>query len=73
MVATGDDAERLRLGQEILAVHDENVFMIGTVTAPFLPTVVNTSLGNVYQETVSSYRVHNEGVTAFEQVFYRNA
>ncbi len=72
MVAAPDDETRISNGQEILAIHDENVFMIGAVMSPFNATVVNSNLGNVFKETVASYRTHNEGGTGFEQVFYRS-
>jgi peptide/nickel transport system substrate-binding protein len=73
MVATADDAERISLGQQILGIHNDNVFMIGAVTMPFQPVVCNTSLGNVFRESVASYRAHNEGVTAYEQLYFKSA
>ncbi len=73
MMAAPDDETRLQLGQEILAIHDENVFMIGAVMVPFQPTVVNSRLGNVLQEAVYANSTHSEDITRFDQVFYRDA
>lgn len=67
-----DDETRLRLGREILAMHDENVWIIGTVSAPFQPVVVADDLVNVKEEAVGSYRTGHEGVTWPEQLFYRH-
>jgi peptide/nickel transport system substrate-binding protein len=70
LVAAPDADARLALGQQILSVHDQNVFMIGTVTAPFQPTVVNNKLVNVLEVGVHSNRARHEEVTWFEQVSY---
>jgi peptide/nickel transport system substrate-binding protein len=72
MKATTDEEERLKLGREILKAHDENVYMIGTVTAPFQPTVVSGDMANVREEAVGSWRMGHEEVTWIEQVFYNN-
>jgi peptide/nickel transport system substrate-binding protein len=72
MQSAATDEERLAAGQEILRIHDENVFMIGTVTLPFQPFVVSNRLGNVMQDAVASYRSQLEQFTQFEQVYYRS-
>jgi peptide/nickel transport system substrate-binding protein len=72
LVAEADTDARIELGRQILAVHDENVFMIGTVTAPFQPTVVSNNLVNVLEEGVHSNRARHEEVTWFEQVSFTN-
>ena len=73
MVTTTDDATRLDLGRQILGMHDENVWMIGTVTTPFQPTVVNNNLGNVVAEAVGSWRAGHEQIAYFEQIYYKNS
>lgn len=70
LVAEPDDAKRLELGQEILKAHDENVYMIGTVTTPFQPVVVKNNLVNVLENGVHSNRAKHEEVTWFEQVWF---
>ena len=72
LVAEADPEKRIALGQQILAIHDENVFMIGTVTAPFQPTVVSNALVNVLEVGVHSNRARHEEVTWFEQVSFTN-
>jgi peptide/nickel transport system substrate-binding protein len=72
LVAEPDEAKRVELGNQILAVHDENVFIIGTVTAPFQPTVVSNNLVNVLEVGVHSNRARHEEVTWFEQVSFTN-
>lgn len=67
-----DEETRLSLGRQILVMHDENVWIIGTVSAPFQPVVVADDLVNVKEEAVGSYRTGHEGVTWVEQVFYRH-
>lgn len=68
--AAATDEERLAAGQEVLRLHDENVWMIGTVTTPFQPFVVSNRLANVMRDGVASYRSQNEQVTQFEQVYF---
>jgi len=70
LVASSDEEARLELGRSILKHHDENVYMIGTVTAPFQPTVVNNKLVNVLEVGVHSNRARHEEVTWFEQVSF---
>lgn len=70
--AEPDDAARIELGQQILAVHDEEVFMIGTVTAPFQPIVVNNALVNVLEDAIGSDSARHEEITWYEQVSFTN-
>jgi peptide/nickel transport system substrate-binding protein len=71
MQGASTDEERLAAGQEVLRLHDENVWMIGTVTMPFQPFVVSNRLGNVMREGVASFRSQQEQVTQFEQVYFK--
>jgi peptide/nickel transport system substrate-binding protein len=64
--------KRISLGQQILRMHDENVWMIGTVTEPFTPLIVNADLHNVRPDAVESYRLGHEQSTMLEQVYYAN-
>lgn len=72
LIAESDSDARLALGQQILGIHNDNVFMIGTVTTPFQPTVVSNNLVNVIENAVSSNRARHEEVTWFEQVSFTN-
>ncbi len=72
LVAEPDEATRIEIGQRILRIHDENVYMIGTVSTPFQPVVVNNNLVNVLEEGISSYPAGHENVTWYEQVSYTN-
>ena len=72
LVGEPDEAARIELGQQILGIHDESIFMIGTVTAPFQPTVKNNNLVNVLEVGVHSNRARHENVTWFEQVSFTN-
>jgi peptide/nickel transport system substrate-binding protein len=72
MVTEIDDDARIELGRQILAAHDENVWMIGTVTTPFTPLIVNADLMNVLEESVLSYRLQFTATTGMEQLAYRN-
>lgn len=65
-----DQNKRTALGQQILKAHDENVWMIGTVTEPFTPLIVNADLHNVRETAVESYRLGHEQSTLLEQVYY---
>ncbi|MGH3489714.1 MAG: ABC transporter substrate-binding protein [Actinopolymorphaceae bacterium] len=72
MVTEIDDQARIELGKQILAAHDENVWMIGTVTTPFTPLIVNSDLMNVLEDAVLSYRLQFTATTGMEQLAYRN-
>ncbi|MEQ4209136.1 ABC transporter substrate-binding protein [Actinopolymorpha sp. B9G3] len=72
MVTEIDDEARKELGRQILAAHDENVWMIGTVSTPFTPLIVNADLMNVREEAVLSYRLQFTATTGMEQLAYRN-
>lgn len=68
--AEADEEKRLELGHEILKAHDENVWVIGTVSAPFQPTVMNKDLFNVKKTAIGSWRTGHEETTWVEQVSY---
>ncbi|MGW5363848.1 ABC transporter substrate-binding protein [Actinopolymorpha pittospori] len=72
MASEIDDQARLELGHQILRAHDENVWMIGTVTAPFAPVVASADLVNLLDEAVLSYRLHFSATSWMEQLAYRN-
>jgi peptide/nickel transport system substrate-binding protein len=72
MSVTIDEAERIALGQQILSLHDQNVWMIGTVSTPFQPTIINNKLGNVLAEAPGSWRAGHEQISSFEQIYYKS-
>jgi peptide/nickel transport system substrate-binding protein len=67
-----DGDARLRIGQQILGLHDKNVWIIGTVMTPAHPLVANADLVNVRKTAMESYHVGSEEATLVEQVFYRS-
>ena len=73
MVAAADDETRISIGQEILKIHDENVFMMGTVTTPFRPVVVKNNLRNVMEDTIASYVTSHDGISWHEQMYFADA
>ena len=52
-----DNDARLRIGQQILGLHDKNVWIIGTVMTPAHPLVANADLVNVRTVAMESYHV----------------
>ncbi|HEY8454495.1 MAG TPA: ABC transporter substrate-binding protein [Actinopolymorphaceae bacterium] len=72
LVQEVDDAKRLALGQEILKLHDKNVWIIGTVQSAFAPVVVSDDLGNVREEAVASYRTLYEAATDLAQLYFKH-
>lgn len=70
--AEADRDARIRVGQEILKLHDENVWIIGTVQSPFAPVVVSEDLGNVREDAVASYRTGYEMAMDPAQLYFRN-
>lgn len=69
---TMDEKSRISLGRQILEHHDKNVYIIGTVTQPFFPFVVNSDMINTPKSYIDSYRLGHESVALPEQVAYRN-
>jgi peptide/nickel transport system substrate-binding protein len=67
-----DDQARLELGQDILELHDKNVWIIGTIRPPFIPVTVNEDLRNIPPEGVVTFRGNGEAVMNMPQVFYAN-
>ncbi|GAB3765988.1 ABC transporter substrate-binding protein [Microlunatus parietis] len=65
-----NDEERIKYGREITKLHDENVWIIGTMPLPYTPMVVADDLKNVRPEAVASFRQHYEGATDLAQIFY---
>lgn len=65
-----DEETRISAGQEIMAQHDENVYLIGLIGPPFLPVVVSDKLHNVREdEPVMAFQYGREGVTTTEQLW----
>ncbi len=69
---TADDQARLQIGQEVLKLHDKNVWIIGTVKPPFTPVVVSEDLGNVREKAVASFRTHYEAAMDLSQLYFKN-
>lgn len=67
-----DDAKRITIGQEILKLHDKNVWMIGTVQPPFSPVVVADDLGNMRTDGIASWRTHYDGAANLSQLYFKN-
>ena len=72
LTVTLEPEANLALGQEILRIHDENIFMIGTVKTPFQPVIVNNDLMNVVVDGVADFRLRHEGQSKFYQLSFRN-
>jgi peptide/nickel transport system substrate-binding protein len=70
MVAEPDEAARIELGHQILTIHDENVFILGTISTPFQPVIVKNNVVNVLEEAVASYPIGHENITWYEQVSF---
>lgn len=69
---TVDPAKRLKLGQEILSIHDRNLYVIGIVQMPFQPVVVKNNFRNVLENPPADTRTYHEGITWPEQCFIRH-
>lgn len=72
LIVTMDPERNLEIGQQILRIHDENIFMIGTVKTPFQPVIVNNDLMNVVIDGVADFRLRHEGQSKFYQLSFRN-
>ena len=70
LTVTLDTEANLALGQEILRIHDENIFMIGTVKTPFQPVIVSSDLVNVVVDGVADFRLRHEGQSKFYQLSF---
>lgn len=70
---TVDDKGRLQLGQEILKLHDKNVWIIGTVRPPFIPVTISEDLRNIPEKGIVSFRANGEAAMNMPQVFFVNA
>lgn len=69
---TVDDNARIALGREIIATHDENVWVLGCVEEPFVALIANNDMINVRQEAPNTNATAGLTVTKVEQVSYRN-
>ncbi|WP_405057534.1 ABC transporter substrate-binding protein [Kribbella sp. NBC_01505] len=72
LLITADDTKRLDLGRQILRLHDENVWIIGTVATPFQPLISAGDLRNVRPDAIASFRTHYENASAPEQMYFDN-
>ncbi|HVX44932.1 MAG TPA: ABC transporter substrate-binding protein [Mycobacteriales bacterium] len=72
MKTTIDEKERIRLGQNILKLHDKNVWVIGSLQPPFQPIMASNDLVNVRKDAVFSFRTGDEEATTVSQLFYKN-
>jgi peptide/nickel transport system substrate-binding protein len=72
MKASVDQKTRLGLGRQILEQHNKNVYIIGTVTQPFFPFIVNSDIINTPKSHIDSFRLGHESVALPEQVAYRH-
>jgi peptide/nickel transport system substrate-binding protein len=72
MLITADDTKRLDLGRQILRLHDQNVWIIGTVATPFQPLISAGDLRNVRPDAIASFRTHYENASAPEQMYFDN-
>jgi peptide/nickel transport system substrate-binding protein len=72
LVITADDAKRLDLGHQILRLHDQNVWIIGTVGTPFQPLISAGDLRNVRPDAIASFRTHYENASTPEQMYFDN-
>ncbi|MGZ0147037.1 ABC transporter substrate-binding protein [Kribbella sp. WER1] len=70
LVTTADDAKRLDLGHQILHLHDQNVWIIGTVGTPFQPLIAAGDLKNVRPDAIASFRTHYENASSPEQMYF---
>lgn len=73
LVQEPDEEARLELGREILRLHDENVWIIGTIRPPFHPVVASNALANVREDAVASYRTGYESATEPAQLFFADS
>ncbi|MGW6276059.1 ABC transporter substrate-binding protein [Kribbella sp. NPDC055071] len=67
-----DDKARLEVGRQILRLHDQNVWILGTVMTPAHPLVANADLINIREHAMESYHVGSEMATLMEQVSYQD-
>ena len=70
-LATPDDAVRLELAHEILEIHADQVYVIGTVGMVPDIGVVKNNFRNVPENAVSDYTVHTPGNAQPSQYFIR--
>lgn len=70
--SSADESARKELGQQIVKAHDENVWVVGTVSQPFLPLIHNADLVNVSPDRVFSYKTADEEATILEQLAYKD-
>ena len=71
VLVTVNTEERAKLGQEIMRLHEENVWVIGVVQLPFQPVVVSKDLINVRKAGIASFRLQHIGQTWPEQVSFK--
>ncbi len=70
MTGTADEAERTRIGKQIIRSHVENVWIIGLVRYPAI-AIVKNNFKNVPRDAIQSWRLMTPGYTNPEQYFFK--
>ncbi len=68
-MATTSEEERNILIREIMSIHSENLWIVGTVNIPWMLAIAKNNLRNVPQESLRWYP-GDPGVFRFEQFFF---
>jgi peptide/nickel transport system substrate-binding protein len=72
MTSTTDELERTRAGKEILRLHAENVWIIGTVGADPAFGVASKDIGNVPKESIMAGNLAWAKFQRPEQMYFKN-
>lgn len=72
LTVTIDPEENTAIGQEILRINNENLFMIGTVKVPFQPVVVSNNIVNALEDGLANFILAHEGQSKFYQLAFIN-
>lgn len=68
---TIDKAKQHEIGQEILSIHDKNLYIIGLCQAPFRPMIVKNNLRNFIEKAPADWRNKGDLITWPEQLFFK--
>ncbi len=69
--STMDEEEGLGIGQEILSIHDKNLYIIGLCQFPFELMIAKNNLRNLLEEAPADWRNKNDLITWPEQLFFK--
>lgn len=69
--STIDEEEQLIIGQEILSIHDKNLYIIGIGQAAFKPILVKNNLRNYLEVAPADARNCGDLITWPEQLFFK--